>query len=166
MLEIFVMVVLPALLVVAAVADLFTMTIPNRLVLAIAAAFLFAAPLAGLSLAEIGGHVAAAAIVLAIGVALFIPGWIGGGDAKLAAAVALWLGLDQLLPWFVGFAIFGGALTLAMISYRKAPLPVAFAGVDWLNRLHDPKEGVPYGVALAAGTLALLPSTAWFAQIG
>lgn len=166
MLETFVVVILPALLVVAAVSDLLTMTIPNRLVLALVAAFAVAAPLAGLTLEQLGLHLAAGATVLAIGVALFVPGWIGGGDAKLAAAVALWLGFEPLLPWFVLFALFGGALTLGVLFYRKAPLPARLVGVDWLQKLHHPQSGVPYGVALAAGTLLLLPDTAWFALIG
>lgn len=165
MLETFVVVVLPALVVVAAVSDLLTMTIPNRLVLALVAAFAMAAPLAGLSLEQIGLHAAASATVLAIGLALFIPGWIGGGDAKLAAAVALWLGFEPLLSWFVLFALFGGALTVAVVYYRKAPLPTQLVRVGWLSKLHDPASGVPYGVALAAGTLLLLPDTSWFALI-
>ncbi|MFD1331384.1 prepilin peptidase [Methylopila musalis] len=162
MLEVFVLAVLPALVAVAAVSDLLTMTIPNRLVLAVTAAFAVAAPVAGLSPAEIGLHLAAGALVLAIGMALFIPGWIGGGDAKLAGALALWLGFTPLLEWFVLFALFGGALTFAMLWYRGVPLPARLVGVDWLARLHRPTSGVPYGVALAAGTLLLLPGTDWF----
>jgi prepilin peptidase CpaA len=165
MLELFVVVILPSLVVVAAVSDLLTMTIPNRLVLAVAGAFAVAAPLAGLGLAEIGLHVAAAAIVLVVGFLLFAPGWIGGGDAKLAAALALWLGFEPLLAWFVMFAFLGGALTLGTLYYRKAPLPWRLSGVEWLARLHRPTSGVPYGVALSAGTLALWPTTAWFAGL-
>jgi len=166
MLEIFVVVVLPALIVVAAISDLLTMTIPNRLVLAVAAAFLVAAPLAGLGLAEIGLHLAAAALVLIIGFLLFAPGWIGGGDAKLAAALALWFGFDLLLSWFVSFAMLGGLLTMAIIYYRKAPLPARLEGVEWIARLHHPKSGVPYGIAISAGALVLLPETLWFAGLG
>lgn len=166
MLELFVVVVLPALIVTAAVSDLMTMTIPNRLVLAVAGSFLIAAPLAGLGLDEIAMHLAAAALVLVIGFALFAPGWIGGGDAKLAAALALWFGFDLLLPWFVSFCFLGGALTMAIIYYRKSPLPARLDGVDWVARLHHPKSGVPYGIAIAAGSLILLPDTSWFAGLG
>ncbi|MGA0533079.1 A24 family peptidase [Hansschlegelia sp. KR7-227] len=165
MLETLVVVVLPALVLVAAASDLLTMTIPNRLVLAIAAVFLLAAPLAGLGLSQIGMHLLAGLLVLAIGIALFAPGWIGGGDAKLAAALALWLGFEPLLSWFVLFALFGGALTLGMLFYRRFPLPLQLHRVDFLSKLHDPKTGVPYGIALAAGTLFLWPSTEWFARL-
>lgn len=165
MLETFVIVILPALVVVAAVSDLLTMTIPNRLVIAVAGAFAIAAPLAGLGLAEIGLHVAAATLVLVVGFLLFAPGWIGGGDAKLAAALALWLGFEPLLAWFVMFALLGGALTMGTLYYRKAPLPARLSGVDWIARLHQPACGVPYGIALSAGTLVLWPNTAWFAGL-
>ncbi|PZQ14436.1 MAG: peptidase [Ancylobacter novellus] len=165
MLEIFVVAVLPALVVVAAVSDLMTMTIPNRLVLALVAAFAVAAPLSGMGLSQLGAHLAASALVLAVGFALFAPGWIGGGDAKLAAAIALWLGFEPLLAWFVSFAMLGGALTLGMMFYRGQPLPPSFSGVGWLARLHQPKCGVPYGVALSAGTLALWPDTSWFSSL-
>jgi prepilin peptidase CpaA len=165
MLGIFVAAIVPALVVVAAVSDLMTMTIPNRLVLILAAVFFAVAPLAGLSWTDVAMHALAALIVLAIGFALFAPGWIGGGDAKLAAALALWLGFEPLLEWFVLFALLGGALTAAMILARKSPLPARLAGVDWIARLHHPKTGVPYGIALSFGALTLWPSTAWFAGL-
>jgi prepilin peptidase CpaA len=104
-------------------------------------------------------------VVLAIGILLFAPGWIGGGDAKLAAALALWLGFDPLLAWFALFALFGGALTVAVVLYRGQLLPPRLLNVEWLARLHHPKSGVPYGVALSAGTLLLWPTTAWFAKL-
>jgi prepilin peptidase CpaA len=165
MLEQLVVVVLPALAVVAAVSDLMTMTIPNRLVLAVVAAFAVAAGVTGMSLHDVALHVAACAVVLAIGILLFAPGWIGGGDAKLAAALALWLGFDPLLAWFALFALFGGALTVAVVLYRGQLLPPRLLNVEWLARLHHPKSGVPYGVALSAGTLLLWPTTAWFAKL-
>lgn len=165
MLEIFVVAVLPALIVTAAVSDLMTMTIPNRLVLAFVVAFAIAAGLSGMGWSALLAHVGAAALVLAIGFALFAPGWIGGGDAKLAAAIALWLGFEPLLAWFVSFAMLGGALTLAMLYYRERPLHPALGGVSWLARLHHPKCGVPYGIALSAGTLALWTDTAWFSGL-
>ena len=165
MLETFVVAVVPALIVVAAVSDLMTMTIPNRLVLALGAAFAVAAPLAGFSLAELGWHALAGLVVLAIGFAMFAPGWIGGGDAKLAAVIALWLGFEPLLEWFVAFAFLGGALTMAMLYYRKATLPPRLYGVGWLAHLHQPTTGVPYGIALAAGTLLLWPTTTWFSGL-
>lgn len=149
----------PALMAGAAVSDLATMTIPNRLSLALVALFAVAAPVYGLAPAELGAHLLVGAVVLVIGFALFARGWIGGGDAKIAAAAALWLGLPQLVPFLVYSALFGGLLTLAVLMFRRQMLPAFALGQGWLMRLHDPRAGVPYGVALAAGALAAFPDT-------
>src|ERR1700744_5421200 len=86
----------PALMLFAAASDLFTMTISNRVSLILAAGFLVLAPLTGMAFHEITSHLAAGASVLVIAFACFAMGWIGGGDAKLAAAAALWVGFEAL----------------------------------------------------------------------
>ena len=68
-------------------------------------------------------HVGAAAAVLVVAFVFFARGWIGGGDAKLAAATALWLGFDQLLNYLIYASLFGGVLTLAIMRFRLMPLP-------------------------------------------
>ena len=167
MLEIFVVAVLPALVVTAAVSDLMTMTIPNRLVLALVAAFAVAAPLSGMDPWALLAHLGAAALVLLIGFALFAPGWIGGGDAKLAAVTALWFGFEQLMPYLAIAGLAGGVLTLALVQLRANPLPAPVVRWSWVRRLHSPKEGVPYGIALAFAALLVLPETSlWRASIG
>ena len=88
--------VFPLALAYAAASDLLTMTIANRLVVAMVAAFVLMAPIAGLDWNEVVMHFAAGAAVIAIAFAFFAAGWIGGGDAKFAAAVALWLGWTHL----------------------------------------------------------------------
>ena len=90
--------IFPALMAYAAASDLLTMTIPNRLSLALVAGFAAFAILAGLSMQAVLLHLGAGAAVLAASFALFAFGWIGGGDAKLAAATALWLGSVRRLP--------------------------------------------------------------------
>jgi len=115
----------------------------------------------GMSLAAIGTHVAAAAVVLAVSFGLFTRGWIGGGDAKLVAATALWFGFDHLLLYLVYASLFGGALTLLLLQFRKLPLPLAMARQPWIQRLHDAGSGVPYGIALAAAALTVYPKTGW-----
>ncbi len=104
----------------------------------------------GLTPAAIGGHALAGFSGLAIGFALFAFGAIGGGDAKLFAATALWLGFGDLLDYVVVTSLIGGGLALALIAMRKIPMPASLAGRPWLVRLHDAKAGIPYGVALAA----------------
>jgi prepilin peptidase CpaA len=106
-------------------------------------------------------HLAAAAVVLVIAFIFFAQGWIGGGDAKLVAATALWFGFDYLLDYLIYASLFGGALTLTLLQFRKLPLPAVLARQDWIVRLHETGAGVPYGIALAAAALAVYPKTGW-----
>ena len=160
--EILVLVALPLLLVVAAGWDVASFTIPNFLNLALTAAFVVFAFSAGLSFPVIGWHLLAGAMALAIGFTLFALGHIGGGDAKLFAAVVLWLGLKDSLPYALLASLFGGGLALSLMLLRRWPLPAALARQGWIVKLHDDRSGVPYGVALAAGAFILLPSTEIF----
>ncbi len=139
------------------------MTIPNWLPLALVGAFVAFSPLIGMDFPTFGWHWAGAAAVLVIGFVCFSMGWMGGGDAKLAAAVALWFGPVQAVT-FVGYsAALGGLLTLALLLFRRNVSPVLVVRVPWLAKLHEPKEGVPYGIALAAAALILYPSSPWIA---
>jgi prepilin peptidase CpaA len=160
--EILVIVLLPALLAVAGVWDLASFTIPNFLSLAMVALFGVFALAAGLALPAVGLHLLAGLTGLALGFAMFALGWIGGGDAKLFAAVALWLGFADLLPYALMASVCGGALTLALLALRRWPLPRLVARRGWALRLHDARSGIPYGVALVAGAFILLPSTEIF----
>src|SRR5262245_40643639 len=159
------LVLFPAMMVVAAVSDLFTMKISNRISLALLAGFVLLAVFGGMSLHAVAMHVAAGFAVLTVAFACFALGWIGGGDAKLLAATALWLGFDHLLVYLVYAAFVGGSLALAMLSFRSWPLPAALLTLDWAQRLHDRKSGVPYGVALAIGALLIYPDTEWMKAI-
>jgi prepilin peptidase CpaA len=155
----------PALMAFAAASDLFTMTIPNRVSLALGAGFLVLAPLSGMGFYDILSHVGAGIIVLAVGFGCFTMGWIGGGDAKVAAAAALWFGFGHLMNYLVYASLFGGALTLLLLQFRQWPLPYAFAGQAWLLRLHAKDSGIPYGIALAIGALLIYPETDWIKAI-
>jgi prepilin peptidase CpaA len=151
----------PALMAFAASSDLLTMTISNRLSLALAGSFFLLTIVTGMSLPAIGMHLAAAALVLAVCFGFFSMGWMGGGDAKLAAATTLWFGFDYLLDYLIYASLFGGALTLLLIQFRKLPLPAALARQSWILRLHETGGGVPYGIALAAAALTVYPKTVW-----
>jgi prepilin peptidase CpaA len=151
----------PLALAYAAASDLLTMTIANRLVAAMLVAFALCLPLVDTTWTEIVMHLLAGAVVIAIAFAFFAAGWIGGGDAKFAAVVALWLGWNHLFDFTVYAALFGGALTLLILSFRRSVLPAFVIRQPWVQRLHDQKAGVPYGVALAAAGLATYPDTVW-----
>jgi len=150
---------LPALLLAAAAWDLASYTIPNWLQFALLAGFAVFALAAGLAPNEMGNHLIAGVAGLAAGFTLFAFGYIGGGDAKLFACMAAWFGLHDLMDYALAASLFGGALTLALLTMRRLPLPATLAGQAWILRLHDERAGIPYGVALAAGGLAILPYT-------
>jgi prepilin peptidase CpaA len=156
----------PALMAFAASSDLITMTISNRVSLALVAGFFALALMWQMPFGEIGLHVAAAATVLVVAFIFFAFGWIGGGDAKLAAATALWLGFDQLPNYLIFASLFGGALTLVILRFRAMPLPRLLARQEWAQRLHRMDTGIPYGIALALAALLIYPSTAWMTSLG
>ena len=117
-------------------------------------------------LAEIGMHVGAAAAVLVVSFIFFARGWIGGGDAKLAAATALWLGFDQLLNYLIFASLFGGLLTLAILRFRLMPLPAC---------AREPGMGeapAPHGYRRAlrdrarARGAVIYPDTPWMKSLG
>ena len=118
----------PAMMAFAASSDLLTMTIANRVSLILIAGFVALALLSGFSSAEALSHVGAAATVLGVAFGCFSCGWIGGGDAKLAAATALWLGFGNLFNYLVYASLLGGALTLLIVQFRTMPLPRLLAG--------------------------------------
>ena len=146
--------------------DLLTFTIPNRLCLALALGYLVFAALLGVSAVDILLNLSCALAILALTFGMFALGWLGGGDAKLAAATAAWLGWAAILDYGVAAALFGGVLTLILLGARTAPLPAALARVDWLKRLHNANAGVPYGIALAAAGLMQFPNSSIWAAIG
>ncbi len=151
----------PALMAFAATSDLFTMTISNRVSLALVVGFLLLAPLSGMSGTDILMHLAAGAIVLAVAFGCFAMGWVGGGDAKLAAGAALWFGFAQLMNYLLYASLLGGALTIVLLQLRQWPLPYMLTSQAWLIRLHAKESGIPYGIALAIGALAVYPQTEW-----
>ena len=146
--------VFPFAMAYAAASDLVSMTISNRLCLFLVAGFAVCCVLLGLSPAAIGWHLAAATLVLVVGFGLFAAGWIGGGDAKLVAATALWFGFDQLMPYLLMAAFLGGLLTILVLRLRSRPLPAFAENWRWMRRLHAANEGVPYGIALAFAAAA------------
>lgn len=164
MFEYAILLVFPAVVAFGGAMDLLTMTIPNRITLGLAAVFFVAALLTGLPLDQILLHVAAGALVLVAGIALFAIGGFGGGDAKLLAAAALWIGFDQLVPFLACVTIFGGLLAIAILYYRRLPI-LGIHAPDWAMKLHKQGTGIPYGIAIASSALMIFPHTAWFASV-
>jgi len=155
----------PALMAFAASSDLFTMTISNRVSLALIAGFFALALVMGMNASDLLSHTGAGLTVLVVTFVFFAFGWIGGGDAKLAAATALWLGFDHLFEYLIYASIFGGVLTLLIIKFRVLPLPQFLARQGWVMRLHQDNAGIPYGIALAAAALIIYPHTTWMRAV-
>jgi prepilin peptidase CpaA len=160
------LILFPAIMAFAASSDLLTMTISNRVSLILVGGFLALALVKGMGTAAILSHFGAAAVVLVVSFGFFTRGWIGGGDAKLAAATTLWFGFDYLMNYLVYASVFGGALTLLLIQFRLVPLPGLLSGQFWAQRLHRQDGDVPYGIALAAAALVVYPDTPWMRAAG
>ena len=167
MIDLATLLLFPALMAFAASSDIFTMTISNRISALLAVAFFAMALALDLPAEMIAWNLACGAAMLALTIVLFAFGWIGGGDAKLATATALWLGWSNLLDYGATASVLGGLLTIAIIQLRRMQFPAWLMSNDWFARLHARGNGVPYGVALAAAGLLVYPNTSvWLGALG
>ena len=156
-----------ALVLSAAFSDAISFTIPNWISLALLALFPVAGLAAGLPLTTLGLHFALGFGALVVGAGMFAMRWMGGGDAKLIAAVLLWLGVPALPSFLIATAATGGSLAIALLMLRSAHFRAALAlGPRWVNRLADSNEGIPYGVAIAAGTMLAFSASPFGATLG
>jgi prepilin peptidase CpaA len=152
--------VFPALIIVGALKDATSYTIPNWISAALILAFFPAAFALGVAPGSIGVHAAIGAAALVLGIGMFALGWIGGGDAKLFAAAGLWLGWPAASTYVFVTCLAGGALALALLNLRSTQLrPLVQRGPPWFVRLTTPGENVPYGMAIAVGALVAFPGS-------
>lgn len=150
-------VVFPFLMAYAAASDLLTMRISNRVTALVVVAFAIYVAASGMMWSAILTHLAAGSLTLVATFGIFARGWMGGGDAKLAAGTALWVGIDYVLEYVVVASILGGVLTLAILYARAYPLPRPVLRFPFVVHLHDVNTGIPYGIALALAALIVLP---------
>lgn len=144
-----------ALLLWAAANDVLHYQIPNRISAGIVLLFP-AYVLAGTSsepLTTLLSGLGVAAAVFLLGAAGFAAGVVGGGDAKLLAAVSLWAGPALVIPFFVVTALGGAVLALAMLTPLATLLPAPPASIASRSSWRNSRGSVPYGVAIAAGGL-------------
>ena len=146
--------VFAATMLIAMVWDIATYEIPDILSVVLVVVGC-AALLAGQGWGGLFGHGLGALGAFAFGVAMFALGQWGGGDVKFMAATSLWLGWPVLLDYLLLVAVAGGLLALTVLAFRRFKLPGAWAARPWLARLHRAEQGLPYGVALGIGGLAL-----------
>jgi prepilin peptidase CpaA len=155
-----ILVIFPFAMAHAAMSDMMSMTIANRVSLLLIGAFLVLAPMTGMPLQQMGFHVAAFVLVLGICFGFFALGVMGGGDAKLMASTAMWFGLNMdLFVYLLVASALGGVLTVAILNFRRSNVTVVAGRVDFLARIANPKEKIPYGIALGTAGLMLYPDT-------
>lgn len=150
-------VVFPFLMAYAAASDLLTMRISNRVTGLVVAGFAIHVAASGMMWSDVLTHLAAGALTLVVTFGMFARGWMGGGDAKLAAGTALWIGIEHVLEYVIVASILGGVLTLAILYARAYPLPKSALRFPFVVHLHDVNTGIPYGIALASAALIVLP---------
>ncbi|MBZ5762857.1 MULTISPECIES: A24 family peptidase [Rhizobium] len=154
--------IFPLCMAVAAFSDLFTMTIPNRVSVILVGAFLLVAPFTGLPLAVIGMHFLGALIVFALCFGFFALNIMGGGDAKLLSAAALWFGFDQsLLEFAVYVSVVGGIMTVLIFAMRARADILSVIGMSIPQSLTHAKK-IPYGIAIGIGGFIAFPSSPLF----
>ncbi len=163
----FFLMLFPLLMILGGAGDVMTRRIPNSVVVGTAALFLPAALVTGMPLWIMSLHVATAAVLLVLGFGLFSFGVVGGGDAKMMAAVGLWLGFPCSILFITFSALAGGLLAAAMGLWFLVTME---GGVHstWFDKAVSPlKPSVPYGFALAAGAILATPFSWWMrAAIG
>lgn len=159
MLQNFALILFPTLMVFAALSDLLTMTIPNRISLVLISLYFILAVWLGSDWRVIGLHVLAGVAVLAIALLAYAPGWIGGGDAKLVGAIALWVGWEHLLDYGLMASLAGGLVTLAVLVIASLDFSPGLHELPFVRLLAKKVNCVPYGVALAIGGLLIYPQT-------
>jgi len=140
----------------AAYKDLTSYTIPNVISLILLGTFLALSPFMGLSWGEFGVHIGVFAGSLALMMLMFGFGWIGGGDAKLFAATAIWWMPYDLMVYTLYTAMAGGALALVLLMSRKM-LPAQVQTAGWVHTLLRDETKMPYGLALAFAGMVTLP---------
>jgi prepilin peptidase CpaA len=162
-----VLAVFPAGVIVAALKDATSFTIPNWISAGLVLAFLPVALILHMPWDAVGVCALSAFAALVCGMGLFALGWCGGGDAKLLAACALWLGWPGVMTFLLATGVAGGLLAAGLITARKGMIGALIgAGPGWLGRLMRPEEDLPYGLAIAVGALAAFPSSALVTALG
>ncbi|MDM7981521.1 MAG: prepilin peptidase [Rhizobium sp.] len=151
--------ILPISLVLAALTDFLEMKIPNRIPALLAASFFVVIPFSGFGMIEISWHLAAALMVFAVCFALFAFNVMGGGDAKILTAAALWFGFNtSLFEFLVYTGYLGGVLTILVMLLRANWDKLATVGVR-LPQTFMIANKIPYAIAIGAAGLLAYPSS-------
>ena len=162
MLSHLILAVFPAAMILAAYNDVADFKIPNWIAIALAAAFPVAALMLGFGPREVMESLLLGCGCLVIGFAVFAWGKCGGGDAKLFAATAPWVGMAGFVEFLWNMVVAGGVMAVVLMAFRKAPALPIYAQAPWVRRMHQRENIMPYGVAIAIGGLLTFPHTSLF----
>ncbi len=152
MLTLFAVSIFPLLMVYASLSDALTMLIPNKISILLVGVFLALAMVSGMPMQDVGRHFLCGFFILACTFTLFLMRLIGGGDAKLCAAVALWMGFGNLVEFLFLTTLIGAGIAILLIALRKIPLPPKLRLAPLLQWVGETRS-VPYGIAIAASGL-------------
>lgn len=145
--------IVPLCLAFAALNDLLSMTIPNRIPLLLLFSFGLVAPFSGMDLQTYATSFLAGAVVLLACFAMFAANVMGGGDAKLLTATAVWYGFNiSLIEFLLSVAFMGGVLTLGILLLRSRSQEIMTAGLPIPDSLLVAKK-IPYGIGIAVAGL-------------
>lgn len=154
--------VFPAALLIAAANDIYEFKIPNWVSLTLVIAYPAAGMAVGASPSVVVEGLIIGAGALAFGFALFAGKIVGGGDAKLFAAIAPWIGAGAFGMFLFYTALAGLGLAIVMGMFRTMPILPIYARAPWLIELHGRSKDLPYAVALGAGGLISFSQTPYF----
>lgn len=138
-----------------AVIDVRSRRLPTRVVLAVGALFFVDALTLRLSFDQVVTHLGLALGVFLVCAALFAARMLGGGDAKLAAIIFLWVGLSLALPALTLISVIGTVVSLISLATRNMNPDQPSRPLRMLA-MFSGARGVPYGVALAVGGGAVI----------
>jgi prepilin peptidase CpaA len=140
-----------SLFLIAAVIDARSYRIPNWIPLALGGLFVVAAVASGQPILGFWPHLATGLAILAVGYLLYMLTGMGAGDAKLAAAGALWSGVTGLYMLTFTLAVSMAALALALVALRR--LVPAVSDHESSVRILQRGAPVPLGIALASAMI-------------
>ena len=111
---------------------------------------------------SLGSHILGAVIVFGVTLAMFAMGGLGAADSKLGTAFALWVGVKGLFVFLFYMALFGGALGLAALLFRRFKWIKNPPEGSWIARVQAGESKVPYGIAIVFGALVSFVKLGYF----
>lgn len=136
----------------ATITDVTRFRIPNVIPVGVVCLFL-AKILLGVESLPFTPHLLMALVALLLGFLAFASGLLGGGDAKLIAALGLWFGPEMFAGFITITGIGGGVFALLLLVIRRSARWVVSADGPKASspcyRLLDPNAPVPYALPIA-----------------